>query len=78
MKDAATFPVTRFPDAVSTDRSAYVGNNIEGPAQEGVKKSGLSQALAKMLVDSQGLSGSAADCHRILVLDNVDRGFATP
>jgi hypothetical protein len=29
---------------------------------EGVKKSGLSQAQAKALVDFQELSGSAADC----------------
>ena len=34
-------------------------------APEGVKKSDLSQARAKTLVDSQGLSGSAADCPSI-------------
>ena len=33
--------------------------------QEGVKKSGLSQAPAITFVDSQGLSGSAADCPSI-------------
>jgi hypothetical protein len=32
---------------------------------EGVKKSGLSQALARALVNSQGPGGSAADCPSI-------------